>query len=137
METKYVRLTDDAAIASLCIHEKTHKLGYPGEVGGLVVLLDTAPFGATTQNIDSGAVLSDKEAKSVGCLGLKLKLLAGKTVLTTVTHAYVRNPTYVAGGSHACCRLDDSGKERTLSFSKSPLRPGFWCIRCIGTESVQ
>ncbi|EYE95415.1 uncharacterized protein EURHEDRAFT_515283 [Aspergillus ruber CBS 135680] len=72
--------------------ERTHNLGYPGEVGGLVVLLDTATFNATAQNIESGAVVSDTEAKSVGCLGLTLKLPGGKTVLTTVTHAYVRNP---------------------------------------------
>jgi hypothetical protein len=78
---------------SLAEVERTHNLGYPGEVGGLVILLDTATFSATAQNIESGAVLSDKESKSVGCLGLKLKLLGGKTVLTTVTHAYVRNPT--------------------------------------------
>ncbi|KAL4929979.1 uncharacterized protein BDV17DRAFT_281134 [Aspergillus undulatus] len=72
--------------------ERIHNLGYPREVGGLVVLLDTATGSATAQNIESGAVVSDREAKSVGCLGLKLKLPGGKTVLTTVTHAYVRNP---------------------------------------------
>lgn len=72
--------------------EWTHNLGYPREVGGLVVLLDTATFSATAQNIESGAVVSDTEAKSVRCLGLKLKLPGGKTVLMTVTHAYVRNP---------------------------------------------
>ncbi|KAL4937591.1 hypothetical protein BDV06DRAFT_232470 [Aspergillus oleicola] len=72
--------------------ERTHNLGYPHEVGGLVVLLDTATFSVTAQNVESGAVVSDREAELVGCLGLKLKLPGGKTVLTTVTHAYVRNP---------------------------------------------
>ena len=72
--------------------EQTNNLGYPGEVGGLVVLLDTATFSAAAPNIESGAVVSDTEAESVGCLGLKLKLPGGKTALTTVTHAYVRSP---------------------------------------------
>ncbi|KAI9375182.1 hypothetical protein BJX61DRAFT_192188 [Aspergillus egyptiacus] len=72
--------------------QQTHNLGYLREVGSLIVLLDTATFSATASNVESGAAVSDTEAKTVGCLGLKLKLPGGKTVLTTVTHAYVRNP---------------------------------------------
>lgn len=117
--------------------ERTHNLGYPGEVGGLVVLLDTAAFRATAQNIESGAALSDTEAESVGCLGLKLKLPGGKTVGCNDGDSRLCAPSCVAGGSSACCGLGDSGKERTLSFPKSPRRPGSSRIRGIGPEPVQ
>ncbi|KAL4914813.1 hypothetical protein BDW62DRAFT_135821 [Aspergillus aurantiobrunneus] len=76
--------------------ERTYNLGYPSMVGGLVVLLDAAILSITAQNVGSGAVVSDKEVKSLGCLGLKLILPGGKTVITTVTHAYVRNPALPA-----------------------------------------
>ncbi|KAL4756364.1 uncharacterized protein BDW70DRAFT_154275 [Aspergillus foveolatus] len=61
--------------------EQTRNLGCP----------NTATFSVTAQKIDSGAFVSDREARSVGRLGLKWKLIEGKMVLTTVTHAYVRN----------------------------------------------
>ncbi|KAJ5926611.1 hypothetical protein N7516_008384 [Penicillium verrucosum] len=41
--------------------ERTYNLGYPGEVGGLIVLLDTAKFSAIAQKIESGAAVSDTE----------------------------------------------------------------------------
>lgn len=76
--------------------EQARNLGCPSELGGLFVLLDTAKFSVTAQNVHSGAAVSDREAKPVGCLGLKLELPGGKKVLTTVTHAYVRNPALPA-----------------------------------------
>jgi len=90
------------------------QLGCLDEVGGLVVLLDTATFSATAQNIESGAVVSVTEAKSVGCLGLKLKL-PGKTVFNDGDPRLCAQ-SCVAGGSYACCRLGDSGQGRTLMF---------------------
>lgn len=77
--------------------ESSNKLGYLGEVGGLAVLLDTAEFSATAQNIESGTALIGPEAKPIGCLGLKLKLPGeSRTVITAVTHAFVRTPVLPA-----------------------------------------
>ncbi|KAL3433411.1 hypothetical protein BDV09DRAFT_186676 [Aspergillus tetrazonus] len=59
--------------------EQARNLSCPSELGGLVVLLDTAKFNVTAQNVHSGAAVSDREAKSVGCLGLMLGLPGGKT----------------------------------------------------------
>ncbi|KAL4819957.1 hypothetical protein BDW67DRAFT_173223 [Aspergillus spinulosporus] len=59
--------------------EQTHNKGYPGEMGGLVVLVDTATFGVTAPNADSGAVVADGEARPLGRLGLKLKFPEGNT----------------------------------------------------------
>lgn len=93
--------------------------------GGLVVLRDTARFYTTAQNIGSSAAVSDTEAKSVGCLGLKLKLQGGKKVITTVTHAYVRNPVLPGFLKNACCKLGNSSQERPLSFQKPSSGLGF------------
>lgn len=48
------------------------------------------------QIINSGVVLSDAKAKSAGCLRLQLRLPGGKTILTTVTHTYIWNPSLLA-----------------------------------------
>ncbi|EKV18886.1 C6 zinc finger protein [Penicillium digitatum] len=107
---------------SVAAVERTNNLGYPSMVGELVVLLDTAKFSATAQNLNSGAAVSDAEAKSVGCLGLKLKLPGGKMVLTTVTHAYVHNPAlpvvlmrvadWVIRAKNAICRFRNPSLDR-------------------------
>ncbi|KAJ5112211.1 hypothetical protein N7532_000256 [Penicillium argentinense] len=73
--------------------KRANCLEFPPEIGGLPVLLDIADFTLTAQDVESGAALADEEAKSTACLGLKIRLPDGTTALTTVTHAFIPNPS--------------------------------------------
>ncbi|KAK2781397.1 hypothetical protein FQN53_000588 [Emmonsiellopsis sp. PD_33] len=76
----------------------TEARGRPHEIGGLIALLDVAGFDLTDDPICSDVSLGDSPAGGdrAACLGIKLKLPGGQTVLTTVTHTFIKTPALPA-----------------------------------------